>query len=96
MNYRIKQNQKDLERHLFNTICERQAREIELIDARPSMLGGSFRRMNMSQTQYYLTYSKNTAKKKRELRQLAGFFKYYFYYTYKLITAYNAYYYTRP
>lgn len=85
----------DKETELYLTICYRIHREIDLVDARPSIMGGSFKRMNLSQIQYYLNYTENTKKRKQELRKLVGFWKYYFYYTHKFISAYNAYYYTR-
>jgi hypothetical protein len=90
-----KSNVPSLEDKLFLEICSRQDREIELSDARPSILGGSFKSMSMSQIEYYLNYSKNTDSLKRQLRKEVGLFRYYFVYTFKFINAYNSYYYTR-
>ena len=83
------------ERQLYYIIYNRINREIELCDARPSALGGSFKRMDMFQIEDYLNYCKNTARFKNELRKEVGLFKYYFYYTFKFINCYNSHYYLR-
>jgi len=83
------------ELELFDEICRREHQEIELCDARPSALGGSFKKMNMTQIEYYLNFCENTKKRKHELRKLVGWWKYYFVYTFKFINNYNAYYYNR-
>ncbi len=81
------------ENKLYYEICVRQCREIELLDAQPSALGGSYKELNSAQRDYYLMYSENTAKRKKELRKLVGFWKYYFVYTFKFINNYNFHYY---
>ena len=85
------------ENSLFLEICQREWREIDMIDASPTRFGNmSFRRMNMGETEYYLNYSAETKRLKKDLRKEAGWLKYYFVYTFKFVNNFNAHYYTRP
>ena len=83
------------ETELFLEICERERKEIDFTDHRPSMFGSTFKKMNLSQMEYYLNYTKNTAKKKKEFRKMVGWFRYYFVYSFKFLNSYNAHFYTR-
>jgi len=85
------------ETELFYEICSREREEISLSDARPSMLGGSFKQMNnLSEMKYYLDYCNETTRLKKELRKEVGWVKYYFCYMFKFINSYNSHYYWRP
>lgn len=80
---------------LFDEICRRERREIELSDHRPGFIVMTHKRMNLSQMQYYLQFTKNTKKRKKELRKLVGLYRYYFKYVPKLVSNYNKYFYSR-
>lgn len=80
---------------LYYKICDLQDLAIELCDARPSMLGGSFKRLNLEEMQRYLAVEDQISTLKRQLRSEVGWWKYYTKYFNKFITAYNSTYYTR-
>lgn len=81
---------------LFHYICELQETAIQLCDARPSALGGTFKRMKtLEEMQRYLAVENQISKLKKVFRKEVGWWKYYTSYIFKFTNAYNAYYYTR-
>lgn len=81
---------------LYHYICDLQEAAIRMCDARPSMTGGTFRRMRtMAEMQQYLDLENKITRLKKVLRKEVGWWRYYTHYAPKFLNHYNAYYYTR-